>query len=193
MSLLQHQEYLRKRSILLQLYQQEQAALEAAIAREQAKRSAETLSSLSQPYRSRSGVVGGKVDYSSPVGGLRDNLWEGVGGRLHDPVAPHPTSFDEPGVSESMMRQRQMHYLASQPPLARSRSFSGESEIGGEFVPNSLQVQSSINQPDLNRAPGPGTSGQSQRSQLDHTASSGWPPRSRAEVSFTSSTRLTTY
>ena len=184
-SLLRHQEYLRKRSILLQLYQQEQAALEAAVAREQAKRSAETLTSLNQPYRSRSSGMGGKVDLSSPVGAPGENLWEGAGGGLHDPIAP-PQGFDDPGLSESILRQRQMHYLASQPP-ARSRTYSGESEIGGEFVSNPVQVPSSIGHPGLNRAPGPGTSegrGQSQRSSLDHTTSSGWPSRSRTEVSF---------
>ena len=187
-SLLRHQEYLRKRSILLQLYQQEQAALEAEVAREQAKRSAESLSSLNQPYRSRSAVVGGKVDLSSPIGAPGDNPWEGVGGGLHNPIAP-PQSFDEPGLSESILRQRQAHYLANQPP-ARSRTYSGESEIGGEFVPNSVQVPSSIGHPGLNRAPGPGTSegrGQSQRSSLDHNTS-GWPSRSRTEVSFNVST-----
>ena len=184
-TLLRHQEYLRQRGILLQLYQREQAALEAEMAREQAKRSAETLSSLNQPYRSRSAVVGGKVDLSSPIGAPGDSPWEGGGGGLHNPIAP-PQSFDEPGPSESMLRQRQVHYTASQPP-ARSRTYSGESEIGGEFLSNSVQVPSSIGHPGLNRAPGRVTSdstGQSQRSSLDHATSSGWPSRSRKEVSL---------
>lgn len=184
-SILRQQEYLRKRGILLQLYQQEQAALEAEIAREQAKRSAETLSTLNQSYRSRSAIVGGKVDLSSPIGAPGDNPWEGAGTGLHNPIAP-PQSFEEPGLSESILRQRQAHYLANQPPV-RSRTYSGESEIGGEFVSNSVQVPSSIGHPGLNRAPGPGTSegrGQSQRSSLDHSTSSGWPSRSRTEVSF---------
>ncbi len=188
-TLLRHQEYLRKRSILLQLYQREQAALEAEVAREQAKRSAETLSSVNQPYRSQSAVVvGGKVDLSSPVGAPGDSPWEGVGGGgggggLHNPISP-PHNFDEPGLSESMLRQRQSHYLASQPP-ARSRTYSGESEIGGEFVPNSVQVPTSIGHPGLNRAPGRGTSegaGQSQRSSLDQATSS-WLAPPRKEVS----------
>ena len=186
-TLLRHQEYLRKRSILLQLYQREQAALEAEVAREQAKRSAETLSSLNQPYRSQSAsVMGGKVDLSSPVGAPGDSQWEGVGGGggggLHNPIGP-PQNFDEPGLSESMLRQRQSHYLASQPP-ARSRTYSGESEIGGEFVPNSMQVPTSIGHPGLNRAPGRGTSdgaGQSQRSSLDQ---SGWLAPPKKEVSL---------
>ena len=183
--LLQHQEYLHKRKILLQLYQQEQAALEAEMAREQAKRSVKTLSSLNQPYRSRSGVVGGKVDISSPIGAPGDSPWEGVGGGgIHNPIAPLQ-SFDEPGLSEAMLRQRQSHYLASQAP-ARSRTYSGESEIGGEFVPNSVQVPTSIGHPGLNRAPGRGNSegaGQSQRSSLDQTTSSGWPSRPIKDVS----------
>jgi hypothetical protein len=186
-TLLRHQEYLRKRSILLQLYQREQAALEAEVAREQAKRSVETLSSLNPPYRSQSGVVvGGKVDLSSPVGAPGDGPWEemgGGGGGLHNPIGP-PQNFDEPGLSESMLRQRQSHYLASQPP-ARSRTYSGESEIGGEFVPNSVQVPTSIGHPGLNRAPGRGTSegaGQSQRSSLNQATSS-WLAPPRKEVS----------
>ena len=189
-SLLRHQEYLRQRSILLKLYQQEQAALEAAVAREQAKRSAETLSSLNQPYRSRSTMVSGKVDLASPIG---ENLWEGGSGgassSLHDPVVGPPQGFDDPGLNESILRQRQMqHYLSGQPPApSRSRTFSGESDIGGEFVLNPVQVPSSIGHPGLNRAPGPGTSenrAQAQRSSLDHTSSSGWPSRSRSEVSL---------
>ena len=181
-ALLHHQEYLRKRSILLKLYQQEQAALEAAVAREQAKRSAETLSALSQPYRSsRSAMLGGgKVDLSSPVGVPGENLWEAAGGAnsVHEPAVSHQ-GFDDPGVSESILRQRQIqHYLANQ-PAARSRTYSGDSDIGGEFLSNPVQVPSSIGHPGLNRAPGPGTSeGRGQAS------SSGWPSRSRSEVSL---------
>ena len=184
-ALLRHQEYLRQRSILLKLYQQEQAALELAVAREQAKRSVETLSSLNQPYRSRSSMMASKVDLPSPS--VAENLWEGGGGAssLHDPVGPSQ-GFDDPGLNESILRQRQMqHYLSSQPP-ARSRTYSNESDIGGEFVSNPVQVPSSIGHPGLNRAPGPGSSegrGQSQRSSLDHTTSSGWPSRSVSEVS----------
>ena len=88
-------------------------------------------------------------------------------------------------LSEAMLRQRQSHYLASQAP-ARSRTYSGESEIGGEFVPNSVQVPTSIGHPGLNRAPGRGNSegaGQSQRSSLDQTTSSGWPSRPMKDVS----------
>ena len=192
-ALLKHQQYLRQRSYLLKLYQQEQAALEAAVAREQAKRSAETLSSLNPPYRSRGGILSGKIDLPSPSGGQGDNLWEG-GGMLHDPILS-PQGFDDSGLSDSIMRQRQMHYLANQPP-ARSRTYSGDSEIGGEFVSNPVQIPSSIGHPGLNRAPGPGTSQYSdsrvsaehggkegrQRSSLDHATSSVWP--SRSEVSF---------
>lgn len=189
-NLLRHQEYLRQRSILLKLYQQEQAALEAAIAREQAKRSVQTLSSLNQPYRSRSSMLGGggKMDLSSPVA---DALWEGGGSggsSLHDPHASSSQSFDDPGLSESIMRQRHLQqYLANQPPL-RSRTYSGDGDIGGEFVSSPVQVPSSIGHPGLNRAPGPGSSegrGQGQRNSLDHTSSSSsaWPSRSGSEVS----------
>ena len=150
----------------------------------QARKSAETLSSLNQPplYRpSRSAVFPPEVNQPSSA-----NLWDTD---LLD-LSPPRHSLDDSFLSEAVHAQqlRQQQLLQEQAARTmrhaptRRRTYSGEGDLGGEMVSNFqsvCQTPTSPNHPSLNRAPGtfsgfeqPRRARSSQPSTLD---SSGWP------------------
>jgi len=139
---------LRKRQYLLDLYRQERAALAAAYAREQARKSAEALSSLHRPP-----PVPSYSHDPAKHPGMSGNIWEDY----HDyeqepsmrppPPPPPPLSYGIPPDD-----------LESSPIMPpRSRTLSGGSDIGGEILTGySLEGQTSrtVGPPGYKRAPG---------------------------------------
>ena len=169
------QQYLRKRQYLINLVKKERAALAAAtIAREQARRSAESISSMGQPQkRGHSSVFRSEMSHGAP---FSSRMWDDIE-PLSDPLAP----MDELSLSDSMLahqiRQRQqlLHNQASIRP-SRSRTYSNESDLGGEFVSD---LQSQLPSPSTVGAPGQPFSSRVDRSTKNlapgRARSSGWP------------------
>ena len=157
-SVYRQQKYLKERQFLLRLYHQERAAVLQEQAREQARRSVETISSLNQPQRSeRSSYFGSSVSHSPASS---PNLWEGIDS-LHEPLPPPAPSVEGPLTFSDAYSLRHHHnLLQDQPPMkssARRRTFSTDSDLGGELVPglqSQLDVPPSVGHPGLNRAPG---------------------------------------
>ena len=147
--------------------------------RHQAQRSAEVLSSLNQTYRSsRRGVYAPEINQPS------GNLWESTSYDPSTELLPpqRSTSLDDSYLSESMhahqLRQQQM--LQEQAAARHShherrrRTYSGESEIGGELVSglqSGLQSMSYAGPPGLNRAPGSAFFGDTERSRTRQSSS----------------------
>ena len=167
------QQFLRRRKLIRDLYRQERAALAAVYAREQARKSAEALSSLHNPTR-----LSGGASLFSPqepskhtlTGGPPGNMWEDY---LDHPPSSHPPSshpphlrgFDDasPGggadaESHLLNRSYMLSNLVTPQAPSRGRSLSEASDIGGEILSNyqppSLQSPTSAGPPGYQRAPG---------------------------------------
>lgn len=157
----------------------------------QARKSAETLSSLNQPplYRpGRSAVFPPEVNQPSSA-----NLWDTD---LLD-LSPPQHSLDDSFLSEAVHAQqlRQQQLLQEQAARTmrhaptRRRTYSGEGDLGGEIVSNFqsvLQSPTSPSPPSLNRAPGTFSGLEQTRrarsSQAPSLESSGWPTEPPTEV-----------
>ncbi len=159
------QQFLRKKKFLLDLYRQERAALAAVYAREQARKSAEALSSLHRPVP-RMGGFPSEMPSKHSLAGSPANLWDDYLDVL-PPASqpPHARGFDDPTLmgSEADPRQSSGSYLFSDlPPTSqippRAHNLSEASDIGGEILSNyqSARVQSptSVGPPGYKRAPG---------------------------------------
>ena len=129
---------MRKRQYLLDLYRQERAALAAAYAREQARKSAEALNSLHRPTPMSS------YPHESSKHPLPGNLWEEYrecepDSHMKPPYSTSPDDIDP-------------HLLP-----ARSRTMSSGSDIGGEILSGYQHLapsSSSVGPPGYKRAPG---------------------------------------
>ena len=174
------QQYLRKRQYLLNLVKKERATLAAAVAREQARRSAEAISSMGQPQkRGHSSVFGPDMSHSHQ---FNSRMWDDI-----EPFSdPH---MDELSLSDSILahqiRQRQqlLHNQALMRP-SRSRTYSNESDLGGEFVSD---LQSQLPSPSTVGAPGQPFSSRGDRSAKNlapgRARSSGWPGETQVRIS----------
>ena len=167
---------------LQQHQQQQRQLLQRQYYHQQARRSAEALSSLNQPlsYRPRrSAVLSPELNQPSSA-----SLWDGLD---FDLSSQH--SLDDSFLSEAVHAQqlRQQQLLQEQVSrtarhaTTRRRTYSGESDLGGEIVTNlhaAHETSTSVNPPGLNRAPGT-FSGYDQprraRSSQTSALQSGWP------------------
>ena len=143
----QHQLVLRKRQYLVDLYRQERAALAAVYAREQARKSAEALSSLHHP----SAVPGYSHDPAKHPGmSSAGSMWEDYRDYDQEPsVRPRPPPLSY-GISPDDLEPP--HLMPS-----RSRSMSGGSDIGGEILTGyhlEGQPSGTVGPPGYKRAPG---------------------------------------
>lgn len=156
------QQFLGRRKLIRDLYRQERAALEAVYAREQARKSAEALSSLHNP--TRSGGVFSQEPNKHALTGAHGNLWEEYLDPPPSSHQPHLRGFDDasPASTDAESRLLSSPYLLSNqassqvPP--RGRSLSEASDIGGEILSNyqppGLQSPTSVGPPGYQRAPG---------------------------------------
>ena len=170
--LLSHHQQLLRRQYLVNLY------------RRQARKSAENISSLSQPplyaRSARSSLLSPDLNqHSSNLG----NLWENTHlDPLIDPLPPpHPPpprgvsgSMDDAFLSESvrahqLRQQQQQQFLQerhARQENAMKHAYGRESDLGGEIVSSMqsvLQSPSVLGPLGLNRAPGSAFSGESSR------------------------------
>lgn len=161
------QQFLRKRKLIRDLYRQERAALAAVYAREQARKSAEALSSLHNPSR----LSGGSSLFSPQepskhtlTGGPPANMWDEFLDHPPPSHLPHLRAFDDtsPGSADAESHLLSSSYMLSNlvtPQVSsRGRSLSEASDIGGELLSNyqppSLQSPTSAGPPGYQRAPG---------------------------------------
>ena len=166
---------------LQQHQQQQRQLLQRQYYHQQARRSAEALSSLNQPpaYRPRrSAVFSPELNQPSSA-----NLWDGL-----DVDLPSQHNLDDSFLSETVHAQQLRQQLLQEQVLrtarhatTRRRTYSGESDLGGEIVTNlhsAHGTSTSVNPPGLNRAPGT-FSGYDQprrtRSSQTSALQSGWP------------------
>ncbi len=187
------QQMLRKRQYLVDLYRQERAALAAAYAREQARKSAEALNSLHRP----SALPDYPMDIGKPSGGVQGTrLWEDY--REYDDEA-HPRQHPPSSSSSSYgIVPDDLEFPHMMP--SRTRTMSSGSDIGGEILTGYQlggQSSSSVGPPGYKRAPGAEYNGstrveQSQAIRLDDNGDSydkasaaAWSPTG-AEVILTS-------
>lgn len=172
-------QYLRKRQYILSLVKRER---EAMLAREQARRSAEAISSMSQlPQKRGHGSGFGPSSHSSSLG---QSMWDDMeplgGDQFNSPSMPS----DELSVTESMLAhqiQQRQQLLQEQlsPRPVRSRTYSTESDLGGEFV-SDLETQ--YPSPTLGAPGQPFSSRSSKNLAPGRSRSSGWP--GDTQVSF---------
>lgn len=158
-----HQQYIRKRQLLLDLVRQERATLAAIYAREQARKSAEAFSSLQRSSSARGGGSGGMgmglhAQKSGPIGkhlphmtGSPVDIWDDYPPDAmpppHPPLPhPHGRGFDDPSpLTDPDLPHHPHHrlpYMVSDPlqPTSsshlpsRTRNLSEASDIGGEIL-----------------------------------------------------------
>ena len=146
------QQFFRKRKFILDLYRQERAALAAAYAREQARKSAEALSSLHRPSRMMfsSHDANRHMLAGSP-------MWEDYMESITSPQKPHPLrgGSDDPVGNEPDSRLMNHPYVISD--TSRARTLSENSELGGEMIPNYqsvVQSPTAVGPPGYKLAPG---------------------------------------
>lgn len=153
-------QFLKRRKLIRDLYRQERAALAAVYAREQARKSAEALSSLHQtphmftPEPNRRGLT------TSPA-----SLWDDY---LESSIPPshqhHGRGFDDATSAGADTESHLLNNSYTLPNLgpsqvpSRGRSLSEVSDLGGEILSNYqpplLQSPTSVGPPDYQRAPG---------------------------------------
>lgn len=157
------QQFLWRRKLIRDLYRQERAALAAVYAREQARKSAEALSSLHNPTR-----IGGMYPQEPnkhALTGSHGNLWDDyLDSPPPPPQQPHLRAFDDasPTGADSEPHLLSSSYLLSNmgsPQMpSRGRTLSEVSDLGGEMLPNyqppGLQSPTSVGPPGYQRAPG---------------------------------------
>lgn len=153
------QRFLRRRKLIHDLYRQERAALAAVYAREQARKSAEALSSLHNP--TRIGGLFSQEPNKHALTGSHGNLWDDY---LDPPPAshqPHLRAFDDPnptGTDPEPHHLTSSYLLGSSQVPSRGRNLSEASDIGGEMLSNyqppGLQSPTSVGPPGYQRAPG---------------------------------------
>ena len=190
------QQFLRRRKLIRDLYRQEHAALAAVYARNQARKSAEALSSLHHPSR---GMFPQEPNKHALTGG---NLWDD--NYLDGGVSPSTLrrTFDDPTLvgseAEPRLTSNSYNLGPSQMPV-KERTFSETSDIGGEILPNyqspSLQSPTAMAPPGYKRAPGAeysrveqhqpqheGVGAKESPLMMEHRLGLAWPPEGEVSV-----------
>ena len=196
------EQFLRKKKYIADLYRQERAALVAQYAREQARKSAEALNSLSRPPR----VPAGFPPESARLGvSGTPPLWDDYLDVV-PPSSQHPPprGFEDPLLvgNHADPRVAKAPYVPSEfnPPQipVRRRNMSEVSDIGGEIMPSYMsggQMPTSVGPPNYKHAPGAEYSHMKQQQEQDggemnlpvlepqqQAKTMGWPQEAELEV-----------